>query len=160
MNASVTIVEGSRVTLHFSLALATGDLVDSNFAGKPATFIVGDGSLLPGFEEQLMGLASGEECDVVLAPEQAFGEINPRNVHNFPAAKFKSLIEDPMNPAEAGTIVSFQDPGGGDLPGVVTKLTKSTITVDFNHPLAGKTIAFRAKILSVIPPGTSAVSLS
>ena len=51
MNASVTIVEGSRVTLHFSLALATGDLVDSNFAGKPATFIVGDGRLLPGFEE-------------------------------------------------------------------------------------------------------------
>lgn len=160
MSDSATIVEGSRVTLHFSLALATGDLVDSNFAGKPATFHVGDGSLLPGFEEKLVGLASGDECDVVLDPEQAFGEINPRNVHSFPAAKFKSLIEDPMNPAEVGTIVSFQDPGGGDLPGVVTKLNSATITVDFNHPLAGKSITFRAKIISVIPPGTSAVTIS
>ena len=55
------IVEGSRVTLHFSVSLTTGDIVDSNFAGKPATFHVGDGSLLPGFEEALIGLTVGSE---------------------------------------------------------------------------------------------------
>lgn len=160
MSEEFAIEEGSRITLHFSLSLASGDIIDSNFAAKPATFRLGDGSLLPGFEEPLLGLTAGSELDVRLAPEQAFGEVNPRNVHSFPVAKFKSLIEDPMNPAEVGTIVSFQDPGGGDLPGVVTKLNSATIEVDFNHPLAGKEIVFRAKILSVIPPGTSAVSVS
>ena len=160
MSGDNAIVEGSRVTLHFSVSLTTGDIVDSNFAGKPATFHVGDGSLLPGFEGPLLGLTVGSELDVTLPPEHAFGESNPRNVYNFPVSKFKSLIEDPINPAEVGTIVSFKDPGGGDLPGVVTKLNKATIEIDFNHPLAGKPIVFRAKVLSVIPPGATAVSLS
>ncbi len=155
-----SIVEGARVTLHFSLSLETGDIVDSNYAGKPASFHVGDGSLLPGFEECLLGMGINDEIEKKLPAEQAFGEINPRNVHSFPAAKFKSLIEDPLNPAEVGSIVSFQDPGGGDLPGVITRLNKDTITVDFNHPLAGKAIVFRAKILAIIPPGTSALAIS
>lgn len=155
-----SIVEGARVTLHFSLSLETGDIVDSNYAGKPASFHVGDGSLLPGFEECLLGLHINDEIEERLPAEHAFGEVNPRNVHSFPTAKFKSLIEDPLNPAEVGSIVSFQDPGGGDLPGVITKLNKETITVDFNHPLAGKVIIFRAKILAIIPPGTSALAIS
>ncbi len=160
MSKEIAIEEGSRVTLHFSLSLTSGDIIDSNFAAKPATFYVGDGSLLPGFEDSLFGLVAGNELEVTLAPEQAFGAVNPRNVQSFPVDKFKSLIEDPLNPAEVGTIVSFQDPGGGHLPGVIRKLSSSRIEVDFNHPLAGKDIVFRAKILSVIPPGTSAVSIS
>jgi len=116
MSGDNAIVEGSRVTLHFSVSLTTGDIVDSNFAGKPATFHVGDGSLLPGFEEPLLGLTVGSELDVTLPPELAFGESNPRNVHNFPVSKFKSLIEDPLNPAEVGTIVSFKIPAEATYP--------------------------------------------
>ena len=58
---SLPIDTGTTVTLHFSLALEDGCMVDSNFEGKPATFTIGDGNLLPGFESLLMGLVDGDE---------------------------------------------------------------------------------------------------
>ncbi|HAG71757.1 MAG TPA: hypothetical protein DCL66_06090, partial [Gammaproteobacteria bacterium] len=61
------------------------------------------------------------------------------------------LFEDDLVPTEVGSVVSFKDPGGFDLPGVVAGINKDTITIDFNHPLAGKPIVFKASILAVMP---------
>ncbi|MDG0998530.1 MAG: peptidylprolyl isomerase [Gammaproteobacteria bacterium] len=149
----------AKVTLHFSLSLESGDLIDSNFADEPATFTLGDGSMLPGFEETLMGCEPGSEFTLSLQADKAFGEINPRNVHWFPAKKFKDIFSDPAIATEVGSIVSFKDPGGGELPGVITKINKRSVMVDFNHPLAGKVIVFSAKVLSVIPPNVNVVHI-
>jgi FKBP-type peptidyl-prolyl cis-trans isomerase SlpA len=75
-----------EVTLHFALGLETGELVDSTFDKKPATFKVGDGNLLPGFEQQLYGLKAGDKRTLQIAPEQGFGQINPQNVQSCRAA--------------------------------------------------------------------------
>lgn len=158
-NSTNAIEEGSLISLHFSLELSSGETIDSNFSKKPASFRLGDGNMLPGFEAELMGLSEGGEVDVILEPACAFGEINPSNVHLFPVAKFKSLLEDELMPAEVGSVVSFKDAGGFDLPGVVSKLTEQSVEVDFNHPLAGKKIAFRARILSVIAPDVSTLEI-
>ena len=77
---ALLIDSGTRVTMHFSLALDNGHVVDSNFDGAPATFMVGDGNLLPGFETQLMGLSDGDEREFLIPPESAFGQHNPQNV--------------------------------------------------------------------------------
>ena len=73
----LTIGPGTRVTLHFSLALDDGTLVDSTFDREPAVFDVGDGSLLPGYEDVLMGLRAGDETHFDIKPEHGFGQ------HNF-----------------------------------------------------------------------------
>lgn len=149
INQSI-IEPGTQVFLHFSLALSSGELVDSNFEGQPASFRLGDGSMLPGFEESLLGLKAGAEIEILLSPEQAFGVVNPGNYHRFPIAKFQILLEDDLIPTGVGSVVSFKDMGGFDLPGVVTEINDKTISVDFNHPLAGKEIVFRASIIAVV----------
>ncbi|MDP6197617.1 MAG: FKBP-type peptidyl-prolyl cis-trans isomerase, partial [Porticoccaceae bacterium] len=63
----LSIDTGTSVTLHFSLALEDGHMVDSNFDGQPATFVVGDGNLLPGFEQPLIGLVDGDEREFAIA---------------------------------------------------------------------------------------------
>ena len=150
---------GAGVTLHFSLSLTNGEIIDSNFEQDPASFRLGDGSMLPGFEAVLLGLRNGEFIEECLQPEQAFGLINPRNFQRFPIAKFEHLLEDELIPAEVGSIVCFKDPGGFDLSGVVTDIGNELIGIDFNHPLAGKQIIFRAKIISVIPASVDAVEV-
>ena len=153
------IQQGSGVSLHFSLSLPGGEEIDSNFTGKPASFRVGDGNLLPGFEESLIGLQAGDEITVELAPEQAFGEVNPENRQSFTREQFQHILDDEVLPASEGSVVSFRDPAGHELPGVVERIGEQSVTVDFNHPLAGKTIVFKARIVSVLPPSVAAVEI-
>jgi len=157
--ADARIESGSEVSLHFSLALADGHEIDSNFAAKPASFRLGDGNMLPGFEEVLLGLRAGDEVEQTLPAEKAFGEINPGNLQHFPRDKFGDLLTDELMPTSEGSVVSFRDPAGFELPGVVEKITEQTITVNFNHPLAGKPIVFRARIVSVLPPSVQPVQV-
>ncbi len=159
MVADAEIQQGSQVSLHFSLALANGELIDSNFDSRPASFRLGDGSMLPGFEESLFGLTAGSEQETLVPAAKAFGAINPKNVQSFPVEKFQHLLEDDLIPTEPGSVVSFRDPAGFDLPGVIQSINEQTIRVDFNHPLAGKDILFRVKILSVLPPTVDTVEI-
>jgi FKBP-type peptidyl-prolyl cis-trans isomerase SlpA len=139
---------GTRVTLHFSLALTDGTLVDSNFDGSPATFDVGDGSLLPDFESALFGMAAGEEQEFEMPPEKAFGQHNETNVQRMSLADFDGLELQP------GLVVSFADAAGGELPGVIAAVNGDEVIVDFNHPLAGHQLIFRAVIVRVEPAVT------
>lgn len=150
-NARALVAAGSRVTLHFSLALIDGTLVDSNFEKPPASFVVGDGSLLPGFEATLFGQGAGDSVDVLLPEEQSFGAVNPSNVQIFPRRKFASLLANSTDPVVEGTVLSFADAGGFEIPGVVKSIDEDTLVMDFNHPLAGREIRFQAKIMAVIP---------
>ncbi|MFS1524591.1 FKBP-type peptidyl-prolyl cis-trans isomerase [Microbulbifer sp. 2304DJ12-6] len=137
------IGEHSRVTLHFSLKLEDGTEVDTTFKGDPAAFSVGDGSLLPGFEKALFGLASGDEAEIEIPPELGFGQRNPANVQTVRRDSFSPDIV-----LEEGLVVSF-DNGSGELPGVIRAVGEDEVTVDFNHPLAGQTLNFHVKIIAV-----------
>jgi FKBP-type peptidyl-prolyl cis-trans isomerase SlpA len=141
---TLPIDSGTTVTLHFSLTLENGHIVDSNFEAAPATFTVGDGNLLPGFESPLMGLVDGDERGFSILPENAFGQHNPQNVQ----AVERDNFED--GELELGTMFSFQN-GDGELPGVVVEVQDNEVMVDFNHPLAGQIILFTVKIISVTP---------
>lgn len=158
-NDDIQIEPGSLVSLHFSLALTDGQVIDSNFASPAATFRLGDGNMLPGFEAALLGLKPGQELETILEPEQAFGAVNPQNQHRFPIAKFKNLLEDEQMPTEVGAVVSFKDAAGFDLPGVIAEISDQTIAVDFNHPLAGKRIVFKANIVAVLPADVASVEV-
>ena len=138
------IESGMSVTLHFSLVLEDGHIIDSNFESEPATFSVGDGNLLPGFESTLIGLVNGDEREFTIPPEQAFGQHNPQNVQAVERGNFD------QEELELGAMFSFQN-GDGELPGVIVDVDDNEVMIDFNHPLAGKNIIFQVKIIDIAP---------
>lgn len=137
---------GLEVTLYFSLKLQDDSVIDSNFDSEPATFVVGDGKLLSGFEKALFGLRSGAKESFLITPDQGFGQPNPDNIQQIRRDRFDNKLE-----LTEGLVLSFEDAGGGELPGVVTEYDDETVTVDFNHPLAGRDIIFDVEILDVKP---------
>lgn len=140
---TLKIADGLAVTLHFSILLPEGDEVDSTRRGKPATFVMGDGNLLPGFEAALVGLVAGSDEQLRIAAADAFGERVAGNVQRLPRERFPNPDE-----LEVGLIVSFAAPDG-ELPGVVQQIWQDTVEVDFNHPLAGRDLVFDVSILKV-----------
>ncbi|MCB1668649.1 MAG: peptidylprolyl isomerase [Porticoccaceae bacterium] len=136
----------TRITLYFSLTLEDGAVIDSNFEGEPANFVYGDGSLLPGFEAVLEGLEPGEQGAFEITPEHGFGQHNSSNVQQIPRREFADDIE-----LEVGLMLSFADANRAELPGVIVALDDDTVSVDFNHPLAGRTITFKVHIIDVVP---------
>lgn len=147
-SAPASVGPGMRVTLHFSLHQASGEEIDSTRQRAPATFEVGDGSLLPGFEEAIFGLTAGEGGSFEVPPERGFGQRNPENVQRMPRASFAADMA-----LEPGLVVSFADAAGAELPGVVREIVPGDdgeeVLVDFNHPLAGQVLRFDVDVLRV-----------
>lgn len=141
---NLSISENTRVTLNFALTLEDGSEVDSNFGKSPADFVIGDGSLLPGFERALFGLMPGDEGEFKILPENGFGQPNDNNIQTIKRENF----DDDVELAE-GMMFAFADAAGGELPGVVVSFDDNEVTVDFNHPLAGRTITFKVLIHNV-----------
>ncbi|MBU0808714.1 MAG: peptidylprolyl isomerase [Gammaproteobacteria bacterium] len=132
-----------EVTLHFALKLGNGDVVDSTFDKSPATFKVGDGNLLPGFEQAIYGLKAGDKRSLEISPEQGFGQGNPQNIQVMPRSQFQDME------LSEGLLVIFNDAANAELPGVVKAFDDSQVTIDFNHPLAGKALSFDVEIIEV-----------
>ncbi|MCW7553841.1 peptidylprolyl isomerase [Endozoicomonas gorgoniicola] len=142
--SALAIGAGRRVALHFSLQLDDGQVVDSNFGGNPASFIVGDGSLPAGFEQAILGMSAGDEGVFRIPPEKAFGMPHPDNQQSFPRSRFASDIQ-----LQEGLVMSFADARNSELAGVVTAFDDERVFVDFNHPLAGRELLFRVRVVQV-----------
>ncbi|HSC67498.1 MAG TPA: peptidylprolyl isomerase [Cellvibrio sp.] len=142
----LAIGPGTKITLHFALQLDNGDMVDSNFERDPATFTVGDGNLLPGFEKALFGMMEGEHKTLVIKPEDGFGQRNPNNIQEIARSQFSPDLE-----LSEGLMLSFADAQKTELPGVVQRFDDEVVVVDFNHPLAGRDILFEVAILKIEP---------
>lgn len=142
----VSVSEGTRVFLNFSVSLEDGSEVDTNFGADSVSFVVGDGNLLPGFERLLFGMSPGERRMFVVPPEDAFGQPNDDNVQYLPRSEFDDEPE-----LEIGLVYSFADAAGGEVPGMIIAFDEQEVTVDFNHPLSGRTILFDVHIHRVEP---------
>lgn len=142
--SSLKVGENSRVTLHFSLSLAEGSIIDSTFEKKPASFEFGDGQLPDGFQSYLLGMMAGEKAEWSVPPEKAFGQPNPNNRQTLKRSNFPADME-----LVEGLMISFADANKSELPGVVRTFDDNEVVIDFNHPLAGETLKFVVEILSV-----------
>lgn len=139
------ITQDSAVTLHFTIKLSDGSVADSTHnMGKPAKLIVGDGSLSENFEQCLLGLKAGDSKAIELKAQDAFGMPNPDHIHYMDRAKFVGDAE-----VEVGTVMAFSGPDGMEIPGIISDIAGDSVTVDFNHPLAGQDVTFDVEILSV-----------
>jgi len=140
------IDKGTRVTLHFALRIQGGEEVDSTFGKDAPTLEIGDGNLPENFEAFLMGMKAGERQTYVVPPEKGFGQRNPGNIQTFRRHEFGADMV-----LEPGVVVSFADARQQELPGVVVRVEGDQVDVDFNHPLAGRTLEFEVEILNVEP---------
>lgn len=141
---NLVVGENTLVTLHFSLSLEDGAMIDSTFEKNPARFEYGDGQLPDGFLSYLEGMKSGDSGEWQVLPEKAFGMPNPNNQQVMKRADFPEDME-----LAEGLMISFADANQSELPGVVKAFDDKDVTIDFNHPLAGETLLFKVEIIAV-----------
>jgi FKBP-type peptidyl-prolyl cis-trans isomerase 2 len=135
---------GTTVSIHYTGTLDDGTTFDSSDGRDPLTFQMGEGQIIPGLESALSGMSVGEEKTVTIPSDQAYGPLNPQAVQQVPREAVPADI-----PLDLGTQLQVQTPDGRALPVVVTEVTDEQVTLDANHPLAGKDLTFAVEVVSV-----------
>jgi len=135
----------SLVTLHYRLATADDTELISTFSGGPATLHLGTGELAPTLEACLDGLPLGVHHVFLLEPQQAFGQYSAQLVKLFARDELPAGVAVELNGA-----IEFDGPEGDKYVGTVRELDASSALIDFNHPLAGKSVRFEVKVIGVL----------
>jgi FKBP-type peptidyl-prolyl cis-trans isomerase SlyD len=143
----MNIAEKLFVSIDYHLSLESGEKVDSSIEGQPLGFVTGTGRIIPGLESALMGKAPGESLKVTLEPAEAYGEIDPGLLQEIPKSSFPADAE--ITP---GMSFQAQSPRGPVKITVTAINDNDTVTVDRNHPLAGKRLFFDVKVVEVREP--------
>lgn len=126
-----------------------GELVEKTDKSNPLTFLVGVGMMIPGFEQQLVGKQPGDNYDITVQPEDAYGESDPQAIVDLPKDVFKVDGELQDDLLVEGNVIPLQDQNGSPLQAVVLEVGEDTVKMDFNHMLAGKTLHFKGEIVDV-----------
>jgi len=142
-NSEMTVSKGKQVSIEYTLTLGDKDVIDTNVGGTPLSFVQGNNQIITGLEKALEGMTVGQSKKVEVAPEEAYGPVFPEAQITIQAAQL------PEEARKVGAEVQGKDPQGRVMRGLVTAVANETATVDFNHPLAGKTLHFDVKIHSV-----------
>ena len=143
----VAVVQaGSDVTFDYTLTDEKGAVIDSSKGKQPMHYIHGQGQIIPGLERELPGMAVGGAKKVTVKPEDGYGPVDPRAFREVPKDKV------PAEALKVGTVLAAQGPQGERIPVRVHEIKENTVVMDFNHPLAGKTLSFDIKITEVKPP--------
>ena len=135
---------GARVTLHYRLTCRGEEIVDTFADDEPEAFTLGGGDIDARLEVLLLGLVPGDHRTWQLEAGEAFGLPDPDLVHPLPRADFP-----PETELREGLQMAFDLPNGQSMNGILRALGDETVTVDFNHPLAGLPVEFEVKILAV-----------
>ncbi|NCO57664.1 MAG: peptidylprolyl isomerase [Nitrospirae bacterium CG18_big_fil_WC_8_21_14_2_50_70_55] len=136
--------QGNIVQVHYSGFLDDGTLFDSSLEREPLEFTVGEGMVIPGFEAAVVGMEAGGTKTVAIPPAEAYGERDEEMV----AVIERSRVADDLDP-HPGALLQLSSPEGGDAQVTVLEVTDATITLDGNHPLAGKELIFELKLVSI-----------
>ncbi len=126
-----------------------GNVVDHTTEERPLDYIHGTGSLLPKLEAHIEGMEPGAEFDVTLSPADGYGEVDPDRIIDLPKTAFEvngEVREDLLVP---GNTIPMMNSMGGVIPGVVLEVSAETVKMDLNHRMAGKTLHFTGKVLTV-----------
>lgn len=135
----------SRVLADVTIKLKDGSIADSTKVnGKPTWLVMGDGSFSEAFESYLLDARVDDVVTFELEAADAFGISIPDNIHFMDVTEFPQDIQ-----LEKGAIVSFVQPSGGEIPGIIREIQGTSVKVDFNHPLAGEDIVFEIQIKQI-----------
>lgn len=149
------IAANKFVSVTYDLNVGEGEdqeLMEKATAERPLNFIFGTGSMLEAFEKALNGLEAGEKFNFSLAPEDAYGEYVEEHVLELPKNIFEVDGKFDESVIYEGNTVPMMDSNGNRLNGSVLAIGEDSVTMDFNHPLAGETLHFSGEVLDVHDP--------
>ena len=138
------VKSGDTVAIHYTGTLLDGTTFDSSEGRDPLEFVVGSGQIIPGLDVALPGMSVGDKKTVDIACADAYGPINPEMRQSVP----REGIPDDI-PLEVGTQLQMQTPTGQPLPVMVVEVSEATVTLDANHPLAGKDLRFDIELMRI-----------
>ena len=143
MSETLLVADGQVVAMNYTLKV-DGETIDTSEEHGPIEFLQGQGNIIPGLERELYGMAVGESKNVVVVPEDGYGEIDSEAFMEVPRDQFPEDI-----PMEAGTLIEMHNESGQPLDARIESVGEETVRLDFNHPLAGKQLHFSVKIASL-----------
>jgi peptidylprolyl isomerase len=135
---------GDTVRIHYTGTLADGTQFDSSAGRDPLEFAVGSGQIIPGLDKALPGMAVGDRKQVVVPADEAYGQPNPEARQAVPRSEIPDHI-----PLDLGTQLQVQTPTGQTMTVVVAEVTETEVTLDANHPLAGKELTFDIELVAI-----------
>lgn len=138
------VQEKSNVSVHYTGTLETGEVFDSSRERDPLSFTVGEGQMIPGFEKAVKGMKLNESKKITIAPEEAYGAVRPDMV--------QTITKEQLPPelvVSVGQQLASEMPDGQQIIVTVTDVTENEITIDANHPLAGKTLNFDIEVVKI-----------
>ena len=135
---------GSKVRVHYTGRLDDGEVFDSSDGGTPLAFTIGGGQVIPGFETGVVGMSEGDTKTVRIPCADAYGEHREDGVMQVPRGEFP-----PDMPLEVGTSVQGQQQSGQVVNFTIIAVSDEAVTLDANHPLAGKDLTFDLTLVSV-----------
>ena len=139
-------IPGAKVTFNYTLTV-DGQVVDSSAGKAPMAVTMGAGQIVPGVEETLAAMRTGEKRSVIIPPEKGYGPYRAEGVRQVPKKSFKNIAG-----LKPGMMVNGQS-GGRPFMARVKEIGAKEITLDFNHPLAGKTLNFDLELVTAQAPG-------
>jgi peptidylprolyl isomerase len=140
-----TVENGMHVKVHYTGSLADGEVFDSSRGRDPLAVTMGQGQLISGFENALLGMSLNEHKTITIPPEEAYGFRDEDAVKSFS----RSQVPDDMDDLQVGQTVALRSSQGRQIPGTIVKADDENITVDLNHPLAGETLTFELEVVQI-----------
>src|SRR3989338_1686174 len=141
----MSVKKGDKVQIDYEGKLEDGTIFDaSSRHGQPLEFEIGSGQVIKGFDQGVMGMKKGEEKIITIPPSDGYGAHNPELLKKIPREQLPKDKEP-----QPGMVLALGTPDGKRFPATITKVDAKEITVDLNHPLAGKTLKFKVKVVGV-----------
>ncbi len=140
----MTVKNGDKVKVEYTGKLDDGTMFDTSQGKAPIEFEVGAKKVIPGFEKAVIGMKKGEEKEVKIKPEDAYGNRNPEMIKKLP----RKMLPKDQEP-KAGMMILMKTKEGPQIPAAITAVSAEDITIDLNHPLAGKNLNFKIKVVDI-----------
>ena len=141
----MAIKTGDKIKVDYTGTLEDGKVFDTSEGKHPLEFEVGSGMLIKGFDNAVIGMEKGQEKEIKLEPKDAYGDYNPALEKAIPRDKLP-VDQEP----KPGMMIAIGTPDGQQIPSKITKVDEKEITLDLNHPLAGKTLTFKIKVVDIV----------
>jgi len=141
-----TIQNGMTVQLEYTLTVEDRT-VDSTEHRGPLIYVHGRGELIPGLERRLTGLSVGDELEVAVSPEEGYGLVDLDLFVEMPRSRMPRDVAPKI-----GAVVRGVNEDGTSFNAVIASMSDGAVTLDLNHPLAGKTLQFHVRVAGITPP--------
>ena len=140
----MAVKKGDKVKIEYTGTLENGNVFDTSVGKQPLEFEAGSGKVIKGFDDALIGMEKGQEKEIKLKPEEAYGQHNPQLMKKIPK---EQLPKEPE--AKVGMMLGLSTPDGQQVPAKITEIGDNDITIDLNHPLAGQNLNFKVKVIDI-----------